>query len=255
MNPLRVLRISKLAGLAAFLINLFLVLLILSTIISVMNLGIDVNNMNATIKNNQIIFTTSFTITNNGYYSFNDLEMVLSLIDSSNHLVAERNVSIGDVPIGQKEVSVNISFPLSLIITRDDVYTLVATITGSYVYRLLRFGLSIPTNFTWDAPLDNLTITLSYQDASPTTANLTALCSFNSPDSYDLPINITMNVFSGESFVTAVSHYTLVPAGTKPFQDTFWAEVDKGKTYSVIFTFNVTSIFNYSYPAIEVSIP
>ncbi|MGQ4833112.1 MAG: hypothetical protein ACP6IS_04305 [Candidatus Asgardarchaeia archaeon] len=255
MNPFRIFRISKIAGLAAFLINLFLVLLIASTVISVMNLNINVNSMNATIKNNQIIFVTSFTITNNGYYEFNDLEMTLSLMDSSNHLISKSNVSIGDVPIGTKDITVNISFPLSLIITRDDTYTLLTKISGSYVYRLLRFGLSIPSNFTWDAPLDNLTITISYQDISATKANLTAICSFNSPDSYDLPLNITMNVFKGDTLVTATSHFSLVPAGTKPFRDTLWTEVDKGETYTVIFTFNVQSLFNYTYPALEVEVP
>ncbi|MCD6514348.1 MAG: hypothetical protein J7L07_05435, partial [Candidatus Odinarchaeota archaeon] len=75
------------------------------------------------------------------------------------------------------------------------------------------------------------------------------------PDDYDYLLTITMNVYEGDVFINKVTHSNLlVQHGTK-FSDTLWIEVDRGKTYNLIFAFNATGFFNYTYTILEVEVP
>ena len=255
MNIFRVFKISKLAGIASFFINLFLILLIVSTVISAMRLNVTFNGLSMYFESGQVHVIANFTVENNGYYEFNDVMARFIILDPQNNELFDINHTIGAIPVGVKHITINFSLPMIFNLVKDETYILLVSVSGSYAYHLMRLGFRFPNDIPWDAPLDNLTINVKTASISATTANLTATCTFNSPDNYDYFLTITMNVYEGDVFINKVTHSNLLVQHSTKFTDTLWIEVDRGKTYNLIFAFNATSFFNYTYTILEVEVP
>jgi len=244
---------GKSIGVVTILLNIFLLLLIISTVVSLTYLNFTASETETKIymQDNYLHFVTEVDVTNKGYYDFTNVTISITLVDVNSGLQMTRSQHFDAVPIGNTKLPIHVTFPAEPFLLNDTTYYLILGISGSYVYELMVFAVNYTTEgFSWDAPLDGLDIIFSTNQISSSQSEIIANYSFTAFEYGDLPLNVSLTAFSGNT-VTAMENTTIIASAGTLFTGDIKVTVPRGDTYTVVLSlWNV--IFSYNYSSVVV---
>ena len=240
---------GKSIGVVTVLLNIFLLLLIVSTVISLMYLNFTTSETGTKIymQNNYLHFVTEVDVTNKGYYDFTNMTISVTLVDNNSNFQMTQSQHFDKVPIGETKLPIDVAFPAKYFLLNDTTFYLILGISGSYVYNLMIFAVNYTTEgFSWDAPLDGLEIAFSTNQVSTTQSDIIANYSFTAFEYSSLPLNVSLSAFSGNTLAAMQNKTVVAPAGAL-FTDSIQVTVARGATYIVTLSlWNVIFSYNYS---------
>jgi len=213
------LRISSIFFLAGYLMNIFVALIIIGSLISMTQLTFNIANASGSFSPTAIQFNATIEINNGGYYEIEDALVAIRVSNATHYVLAEENQSLGTIPLGYSTHNISLSVSLSKFfesrtyILNDSPMYMAFAISGKYALSLMSFYIEKEDSFTWDAPLDGLIYSISVTDYNSTHKEITVDYSFNSPG-YEYGLNTTLIAMKDSSIIGKNTTLQLVPQNT-----------------------------------------
>lgn len=241
-------RISSIINVLSIFLKIFLAIMIFTAIYSLLppHVGIAIGSAEYGISEDLNLYVGGTLIINNtGFYSFEDLNITFMLKNLyENETFGQSFQTLGNVPPtpSPQYKSFNLRIPLSQIfshkqlIVNDTTVFLFLELEGKYALGLIPFSITVKEPFEWEAPLDQLLVSLAVNDYNETHKSVVISYDFYSSAYYAYPLNITYYYVedSKEVYVDTISLFVTHDSHISDHTPSFL--VPKNSTVKVVFS-------------------
>ena len=239
-------RISSIINIFSVFLKAFLAIMIFTAIYSLLYVNISIESAEYGINQDLNLYVSgTLVIYNVGFYSFEDLNVTFILENIyENETFGKTSQLLGNIqsdPSPQYK-SFNLQIPLSQIFTHkqliisDTTVLLYLEIKGEYALGLIPFGIAVKQPLEWEAPLDQLSVSLTVNDYNETHKSVIINYDFYGPAYYAYPLNITYYYVENLKEVYVNTTSLLVTQDSHISDQTPLFLVPKNSTIKIVFS-------------------
>jgi hypothetical protein len=196
----------RMLSIATFILWIVILFFSVTAVVSIMNLGVTIGEVQMLPSSNGISLSLPFAINNNGYYEIADLNLTTRVTDLNGTVVDQTETIVPSIPLGTTlNSSHTIEIDLEDIMSMDHVTLLlndsefnVEIFAGLNFARMVPAQLSLNTTIPWGAPFAGFSIgEMSVSPYNATHVEATIPVSFENHAVLDISGTLKLEFYNG----------------------------------------------------------